>query len=172
MYKVTVLSLSCRLRVEDKIPTFAFPAHGLVVWVVAVPRIGNAVGRFVVVVDSVVLISICDLGICRNLDGFTVSARTTSFFTPRWPWPNLWSQHCSLFTLYLRTTQKKLLSNTTLIRKIKKRKHCVNFTWLSPWRWVSSNFLPAKWKWIRLSCSLENTIGWKWKVVFEGSILK
>lgn len=119
MYKVTVLSLICRLRVEDKISTFAFPAHGLVVWVVAVPRIGNAVGRFalVVAVHSVLLISTCNLGVCWNLDGFTVSTRSTSFVTPWWSWPNLWSEHCSLFTLYLCITKNNLLSNTILIRK-------------------------------------------------------
>lgn len=84
---------------------------------------------------------------------FVICGFVGTWMASQWPQvPHLFSHlggldpicdvNIALFSLsiYVQPKTNKLLSNTLVIRLKEK------FTSLSPWRLVSSNFLPAKWK--------------------------
>jgi hypothetical protein len=91
------------LWVEDEVPTFALPTHGLVVWIVSASCICN-----IWETGKVSLPVLC-LRICRDLDSLTVPACAATSLAPRRPWSYLSSQRCLLFSYCLNKQAKFIM---------------------------------------------------------------
>lgn len=93
--------LSVESGVEDEVAALAFPTHGLIVGVVITSGVGNSTNDcWRVCVGSL------DLGVCRHLNGFTVSAWVAPSLAFWWPWTDLSSHNCLLFTYWLSKSTK------------------------------------------------------------------